>query len=166
MARRDYVVGYDDMVGDDDDLMAAMSGLDIIGDDAPGSAPAPRGRKVDAKRLPQSFVGVPLTTIPASSTGTTIQVNVQRQIRPDRFVMDRIQAAQALVYDIKVGTISLNASTQPIPGDAFAPDAVDTAIRAVVSAIPAVGIQVNIGERTGVAITNFTGAFFGPSLPG
>lgn len=166
-----HVVGYDDLVGGDDDvdgLVAAMSGMDIVGDAAsPGGASAvARPRRVDAKKLPQSFVGVPLTTIPAGSTGTTIQVNVQRQIRPDRFVMDRIQAAQALVYDIKVGTISLNASTQPIPGDAFAPDAVDTAIRAVVSAIPAVGIQINIGERTGVAISNFTAAFFGPSLPG
>ena len=34
------------------------------------------------------------------------------------------------------------------------------------SAIPAVGIQLSIGERTGVAIANFSAGFFGPSLPG
>lgn len=165
-----HIVGYDDMVGDDGDddgLMAAMGGYDIIGDAAPqAQAPQRRGNKVSANKLPQSFVGVPLSTIPASSTGTIIAVPIQRQIRPDRFVIDRNVALQALVYDIRVGTISLNASVNPVPGDAFAPDAVDTAIRAVVSAIPAVGIQLSIGERTGNAITNFTGGFFGPSLPG
>lgn len=161
----DYdIIGYDTLVGDDD-VSRLIDAMTISGDAA---APAAgRGRRtVDARRLPQSFVGVPLTTIPASSTGTIVAVPIQRQLRPDRFVLDRIQAAQALVYDIRVGTISLNASVNPIPGDAFAPDAVDTAIRAVVSATPAVGIQLSIGERTGVAITNFTGGFFGPSMPG
>jgi len=162
---RGYRVGYDDLVGGDDTdrLIDAMSGTDIIGEDGAGS----NDRNVRrARDLPQSFIGVPLTNIPASSTGTIIAVPIQRQIRPDRFVIDRVIAAQALVYDIRVGTVSLNASVNPVPGDAFAPDAVDTAIRAVVSAIPAVGLQLSIGERTGVAITNFSAGFFGPSLPG
>lgn len=162
----DYdIIGYDTLVGDDD-VSRLIDAMTVSGDTAPGAV-TPRGRRaIDARRLPQSFVGVPLTTIPASSTGTIIAVPIQRQLRPDRFVLDRIQAAQALVYDIRVGTISLNASVNPIPGDAFAPDAVDTAIRAVVSATPAVGIQLSIGERTAVAITNFTAGFFGPSMPG
>lgn len=162
----DYdIIGYDTLVGDDD-VSRLIDAMTVSGDTAPGAV-TPRGRRaIDARRLPQSFVGVPLTTIPASSTGTIIAVPIQRQLRPDRFVLDRIQAAQALVYDIRVGTISLNASVNPIPGDAFAPDAVDTAIRAVVSATPAVGIQLSIGERTAVQITNFTAGFFGPSMPG
>lgn len=162
----DYdIIGYDTLVGDDD-VSRLIDAMTISGDAAVARQPG-RGRQaVDARRLPQSFVGVPLSAIPASSTGTIVAVPIQRQLRPDRFVLDRIQAAQALVYDIRVGTISLNASVNPIPGDAFAPDAVDTAIRAVVSATPAVGIQLSIGERTGVAITNFTGGFFGPSMPG
>lgn len=158
------IVGYNDLVGDDD-VSRLIDAMTISGDAPAPAAGVPR-RKIDANRLPQSFVGVPLSAIPASSTGTIIAVPIQRQIRPDRFVIDRIQAAQALVYDIRVGTISLNASVNPIPGDAFSPDAVDTAIRAVVSAVPAVGIQLSIGERTGVAITNFSAGFFGPSLPG
>ena len=154
------IVGYSDLVGADDvdSILAMVSGNDIVG--------AGGKRKVNAGQLPISFVGVPLTAIAASSTGTVIQVPIQRDIRPDRFVLDRIQAAQVLVYDIKVGTISLNASVNPIPGDAFSPDAMGTAIRAVVTATPAVGIQITIGERTGVAITNFTASFFGPSMPG
>lgn len=161
----DYdIIGYDTLVGDDD-VSRLIDAMTISGDAT--VAPVQKIRRaVDARRLPQSFVGVPLSTIPASSTGTIVAVPIQRQLRPDRFVLDRIQAAQALVYDIRVGTISLNASVNPIPGDAFAPDAVDTAIRAVVSATPAVGIQLSIGERTGVAITNFTAGFFGPSMPG
>lgn len=160
----DYdIVGYDTLVGDDD-VSRLIDAMTISGDTGPAAG---RGRRtVNARQLPMSFVGVPLSAIPASSTGTIVAVPIQRQLRPDRFVLDRIQAAQALVYDIRVGTISLNASVNPIPGDAFAPDAVDTAIRAVVSATPAVGIQLSIGERTGVAITNFTGGFFGPSMPG
>ncbi len=166
MARQ--IIGYDDMVGDDDDgvdrLIEAMHGADIVGDDAPQASG--QRRKIRARDLPQSFVGVPLSAIPANSTGTIIAVPIQRQLRPDRFVVDRVQAAQCLVYDIRVGTISLNASVNPVPADAFAPDAVDTAIRAVVSAIPAVGLQISIGERIGVAVTNFTAGFFGPSMPG
>lgn len=160
----DYdIIGYDTLVGEDD-VSRLIDAMTVSGD---ASAPPARVRRaVDARKLPMSFVGVPLSTIPASSTGTIVAVPIQRQLRPDRFVLDRIQAAQVLVYDIRVGTISLNASVNPIPGDAFAPDAVDTAIRAVVSATPAVGIQLSIGERTGSAITNFTAGFFGPSMPG
>jgi hypothetical protein len=158
-----YNVGYDELVGGDDDFDGMVAGLDIVGDAAPAQGAS---RKVNAKSLPQSFVGIPLTDVPASSTGVNIQVNVQRVIRPDRFVLDRVQAASLLVYDIKVGTISLNASTQPIPGDAFAPDAIDTAIRAVTKAIPAVGIQLILGNRTATQVDKATGAFFGPSLPG
>lgn len=161
----DYdIIGYDTLVGDDD-VSRLIDAMTISGDTGQ-SQPVRARRAIDARKLPMSFVGVPLSTIPASSTGTIVAVPIQRQLRPDRFVLDRIQAAQVLVYDIRVGTISLNASVNPIPGDAFAPDAVDTAIRAVVSATPAVGIQLSIGERTGSAITNFTAGFFGPSMPG
>lgn len=156
------IVGYDDLVGADDvdAILRAVSGHDIVG------AAAAKRTKVNAGSLPVSFVGVPRTNIPASSTGTVIQVPIQRAIRPDRFVIGRSEiTAGALVYDIKVGTISLNASVNPVPGDAFAPDAMGTAIRAVVTAVPAVGIQLTIGNSTAVAFT-FGAAFFGPSMPG
>lgn len=160
------IIGYDDMVAGDDDvdaILEAVSGYDIVG--AAGSGGQSRRTRVNAAKLPLSFVGVPLTDITASSTGQVIQVPIQRAIRPDRLVLDRVQAASALIYDIKVGTVSLNASVNPVPGDAFSPDAMGTAIRAVVTAIPAVGIQLTVGNRTAVAITNFTAAFFGPSTP-
>lgn len=145
MARN--IVGYEEIVeGDDDDMVAGANGQQLL-----------------AKKLPQSFVGVPLTTIPASSTGVSIAVPVLRNIRPDRWVFDRVQAASALVYDIKIGTVSLNASVNPVPGDMFAPDAVGTSMRSTETATPSVGITIVVGNRTATAITLFTAGVIGPS---
>ena len=151
------IVGYEDYVGQDDveSILAAVRGSDIVG--ASG-----RKRSVNAGQLPVSFVGIPRTAL--STTPLAIQVPIQRAIRPDRLVFDRTQAATLLVHDVKVGTISLNASVNPIPGDAFAPDAMGTAIRAVVTAVPAVGIQITLSVTTGTPTVG--GAFFGPSMPG
>lgn len=157
------IIGYNDMVTGDrevDAVLAAVQGTDIVGYNS-----LVAGGTMDASRLPLSFIGVPPTTIPASSTGTLIQVTLQRDLRPDRFVVGRAEiTAGALVVDIKVGTISLNCSVNSIPADAFAPDAMGTAIRAVVTAVPAVGIQLTIANSTAVAFT-MRGAFFGPSAP-
>lgn len=161
----EYIVGAED--DDISALLAAVSGLDpaIVGAVAQAATTAKaQGRPVfNAKMLPQSLVGVPPTNIPASSAGVIIQVNVQRSIRPDRLVIDRVVAASTNVNDIKVGTVSLNASVNPVPGDMFAPDAIDTSIRAVETAIPAVGIQLNIGNATATAFT-FRAGFIGPSM--
>lgn len=154
----DDIVGYMDMVGADDveSILAAVRGVDIVG------ASGGRQRSTNAAKLPVSFVGIPRTTL--STTPQAIQVPIQRAIRPDRLVFDRTAAATLLVHDVKVGTISLNASINPIPGDAFSPDAMGTAIRAVVTATPAVGIQITLSVTTGTPVVG--GAFFGPSLPG
>jgi hypothetical protein len=74
-----------------------------------------------------------------------------------------VEAATIDILDIKVGTISLNASVNPVPADCFAPDAMGTALRAVVTATPAVGLQVT---AKGTAATSLRAAFFGPSMPG
>lgn len=148
------IVGYDDLVsGDDLDSLMGV-GADIVG----GSGK----RKVSAASLPVSFVGIPPTAM--ATTYATIQVPIQRAIRPDRLVIDRVVAATIDILDIKVGTVSLNASVNPVPADCFAPDAMGTAIRAVVTAVPAVGIQVTAKSTTGTP--TLRGAFFGPSMPG
>jgi hypothetical protein len=153
------IVGYDDMIGADDldSLLNAVRGGDIVGAASRGGK-----QKVSAASLPVSFVGVPVTVL--STSQSVIQVPIQRAIRPDRFVIDRVQAATIDVVDIKVGTVSLNASVNPVPGDCFAPDAMGTAIRAVVTAIPAVGIQLTVKASTGTP--SLRAAFFGPSMPG
>lgn len=140
------IIGYEDLDVGDDDVVSGVG-----------------GKKLLAKNLPQSFVGAPLTTITASSTGQSIAVPVLRNIRPDRIVLDRVQAASALVYDMRIGTVSLNASSSPVPGDMFAPDAVGTSIRCVETATPSVGITIVVGNRTAVAITSLTVGIIGPS---
>lgn len=143
------IVGYEDIVGDDDGDTQTVSGAG--------------GAKLLARNLPQSFVGVPLTTIAASTTGQSIAVPVLRNVRPDRLVIDRVQAASLTVVDIRIGTVSLNASGNPVPADMFAPDAVGTSIRATETATPSVGLTLVIGNRTAGAITQFSAGFIGPS---
>ena len=115
---------------------------------------------IQAKNLPQSMVGVPVTAL--TTAKSVVQVNIQRALRPDRLVIDRVQGATIDVYDVKIGTISLNASINPVPGDAFAPDAIGTSIRCVAVAIPAVGIQLTVAGSTGTP--TLRAGFFGPSM--
>lgn len=151
------IVGYDDMVGADElqSMLNQISGGDIVG--ASG-----RRQKVSAASLPISFVGLPVTVL--STSYATIQIPIQRSIRPDRLVIERVGGPTIDVLDIKVGTISLNASVNPVPADCFAPDAMGTALRAVVTATPAVGLQITVKSTT--ATPTLRGAFFGPSMPG
>lgn len=143
------IIGYEDIVGDDD------GGIDTVSGN--------QGQKLLAKNLPQSFVGIPPTVIIASSTGQSIAVPVLRNLRPDRLVLDRVQAASLLVYDIRIGTVSLNASANPVPGDMFSPDAVGTSMRCTETATPSVGITLILGNRTAVAVSPAVGGFIGPS---
>jgi hypothetical protein len=143
------IVGWDE-VGEDDE--------EIVGGGGNGG-----GRKVRADQLPQSIVGIPLTTIPLSSTGVVIQVPLQRNIRPDRLVLDRVQAQSALIYQMSIGTTNLLANGNPIPGDMFSPDSVCGKIRAAETATPSVGLTLIVGNRTATAITSFTAAIVGPS---
>jgi hypothetical protein len=152
------IVGYQDLVGADDldSILNAVRGNDIVGASGGGR------QKVSASSLPISFVGVPVTVL--STSYVTIQVPIQRALRPDRLVVSRVEAATIDILDIKVGTISLNASVNPVPADCFAPDAMGTALRAVVTATPAVGLQITVKATT--ATPSMRAAFFGPSMPG
>lgn len=143
------IVGWDDIVGAEDGETDVVAGVG--------------GKLLDAKKLPQSFVGIPATTIAASATAQNIAVTVLRNIRPDRLVIDRAQALQVNVRDIRIGTVSLNASGNPVPGDMFAPDAVGTSIRATETATPSIGITLVIDNRTAGAIAGFSAGFVGPS---
>jgi hypothetical protein len=140
------IVGWDSVEGDDDEIVGGGG-----------------GGKVRADALPQSIVGIPLTTIAASSTGQVIQVPLQRNIRPDRLVFDRVQAQSALLYQMSIGTTNLLANGNPVPGDMFSPDSVCGKIRAAETATPSVGLTLIVGNRTAVAITAFTAAIVGPS---
>ncbi len=142
------IVGWDSVEGEEDEIVGGRGG---------------KGGGVRADSLPQSIVGIPLTTIGASSTGVSIQVPLQRNIRPDRLVFDRVQAQSALLYQMAIGTTNLLANGNPVPGDMFSPDSVCGKIRAAETATPSVGLTLVVGNRTAVAITSFTAAIVGPS---
>lgn len=151
------IIGAEDIVGYNDEV-----GFDSIVGAVVKAMKRGKGNEVDASTLPISFVGVPVTAL--TTALSTIQIPIQRALRPDRLVIDRVQAATIDVQDLKIGTISLNASVNPIPGDAFAPDAIGTAIRAVTTAVPAVGMQITVKASTGTP--TLRACIFGPSMPG
>lgn len=124
-------------------------------------------RVIDAKGLPRSFVGLPTTEVAAPGS-EEIQVDVQREMRPDRFVIGPLAAIVGInarrVRDIRVGTVSLNASPNPVPAEVFARDSVGTSIRATMTATPAIGIQVFVEQAAGPEVEwDVEGTFFGPS---
>lgn len=143
------IVGWDSVEGD---------GEDIVGATQSGG----NKRTVRAEDLPESIVGIPLTTIPASGVAS-INVPLQRNIRPDRLVFDRVQAQSVTLNQMSIGTTNLLANGNPIPGDMFSPDSVAGKIRAAETATPSVGLVLVIGNRTATAITGFTAAIKGPS---
>lgn len=142
---------------------AGVGGVAGIVGSAESPADAPEMEQhADAKMLPQSFVGIPRTTSPGVGVRVPIQVEIYRDIRPDRLVIPTTTGQNWLVRDIRVGTISLNASIQPVPGECFAPLSFGGRLRATVTATPSVGIQIDV-EATDAEAPDFIGAFFGPS---
>lgn len=121
------------------------------------------GMSRDALALPQSFVGIPYTTL-GDNVRTNIQVPIQRDIRPDRLIIPTLIGRRTQIDDIRVGTVSLNASMAPMPAEAFATLSFGTRLRATVTATPSVGIMLSVTKwdvTEGVDV--FCGAVFGPS---
>lgn len=126
---------------------------DVAGDDIVGG---------EAAKLPQSIVGsVPVTV--GASLPATISIPVQRNLRPDRIFIDRVQAASLLVTSFSIGTVNLFLSGGSVPADMFSPDAQGAQIRALETATPSVGITIGVLNKTAVAITNFAIGILGPS---
>lgn len=125
-----------------------------------------RGGALNAKQLPQSFAGSIPFSLAISGASQLVAIKVLRNIRPDRVVIDRVQAAGVLIADIKIGTVSLNASNGQMPGDAFAPDAVGTSMRSAMTANPSLDINFFVVNKTAGALALFAIGVIGPSSPG
>jgi hypothetical protein len=133
----------------------------IVGQDEEGLDP---GAGSEAKSLPQSFVGIPYTAPAAVGVRQVIQIPIQRDIRPDRMILPENVCSEFVVRDLRVGTVSLNASMNPAAGDAFHRTAFGSRLRATVTATPSVGIQLEITRVRAVLLnTSVCGAIFGPS---
>lgn len=136
-----------------------------------GQDPADDG--VSASDLPQSMVGLPEVTLVAN-TRQYVQVPIQRDVRPDRLILpyaaagtDSVEApfpfpvTALLVYDIRVGTISLNITMEPASSALFSEMSFGNRLRAVATATPAIGIGL---ELAAIGVNQqLRGGIFGPS---
>lgn len=110
----------------------------------------------DIQRL---AAGVPRTAI-AAAASADLTVTVQEAFRPDRVVLS--VAAQALdVTNVKVGTKSLNVTSNPISGNCFSEQAIGTNLCGY-TAQPGVGFVISCTNNTAASITS-GGGVFGPS---
>jgi len=130
-----------DVTGEDE-----VEVYDALGEDAP-AAGQPGIIKLDAKKMPIGFAGADFATIPASGSYTfTFQLDVL--LRPDILVIENAVAPLVMVTDIKVGPISLNATSGAgACGDAFRGDSTSP-LRAAVAGTPSVPVKVVLRNKT------------------
>jgi hypothetical protein len=114
----------------------------------------------DSSALPRGFAGMTVTSIATGAT-TNCTVPLNAFLRIKRPLLGAAACVDlSYVQDIKVGTISLNVGTQPIPCVAFARDAVGTYIDAAVWASPSVAPVIVIYNNSGGTIV-YAGGIFG-----
>lgn len=153
--------------GEDDDLSgdAYISGTEILGATRAPRRPQPQaqGRRSVAQEggsLQRVAAGVPRQTITAGASAD-LQITVSEPFRPDRIVLST--AAQALdVNNIKIGTKSLNVTSNPISGNCFSEQAINTFLQGY-TAQPGVGFVLSVTNNTGASITS-GGGVFGPAV--
>jgi len=152
--------------GDEDDLSgdAYISGTEILGATrGPRRGAAQQGRRTVAQEggsLQRVAAGVPRQSVAAAATAD-LQITVSEPFRPDRIVLST--AAQALdVTNIKIGTKSLNVTSNPISGNCFSEQAINTFLQGY-TAQPGVGFVISVQNNTGASITS-GGGVFGPAV--
>jgi hypothetical protein len=145
---------YDIVGGSDDDAASAYDA--VSGEGGGGGGP----QQVRADRLPRHYAGAGPVTIPASGTAVfTFNLNVQ--LRPDQPVIPDAIAPSVAVPNINVGAISLNASSDPAPGDMFRHNSTGS-LRGAVSGSPSVPVKMTLLNLTTAALTGVYLGLKGP----
>jgi hypothetical protein len=122
---------------------------------APGSVPS--GVQKNQSSLRKTFAGIAITTI-TTLTSSDVKCDVLEPFRMDRMVLSA--AAQALhVANIRVGTKPLNVSGNPISGNAFSEQAVNSELSGY-TAQPGTGITLSVYNSTGASVV-LSGGFLG-----
>jgi len=135
------------------DLAAFMSGVEIAGRGDPRVSQSQGQIRRIAAGLPRQAV--------AAGASADLTVSVSEPFKPEKLILST--AAQALdVTNIKIGTKSLNVTSNPIPGNAFSEQAIGTTLNGY-TAQAGVGFVVSVTNNTGASITTGGGAF-GPAL--
>lgn len=121
----------------------------------PGAAPKMRpGSTKTGRRV---FIGVPKTAIAAGATAE-IPVPVLEEFKLNRFNLST--PGQALdIGNIRVGTRPLNVSSNPISGNSFSEQAINSELSGYV-ATPGQGITITAINPTAASVT-IGGGFFG-----
>jgi hypothetical protein len=110
--------------------------------------------------LQRIFAGVPRQAV-AAGASADLQVTVSEPFRPDRIVLST--AAQALdVTNVRIGTKSLNVTSNPLSGNCFSEQAVGTHLQGY-TAQAGVGFVISVQNNTAGSITT-GGGVIGPAL--
>lgn len=118
--------------------------------------------RLNAKDLPIGYAGAPLGSLAAAvGAVTTLTFDLNMLLRPDVLILENAVAPSVLVNDIKVGSISLNASANGACGDAFRHDTTSR-LRGAVSGTPSVPVKVQLENKTSGAITSIGSCLKGP----
>lgn len=136
---------YDIVGGSDDD---AANAYDAVSGEQPAGGGGPQ--RVRAEQLPRHYAGAGPATIGASGTAV-FSFNLNVQLRPDKLVIPDAVAGSVAVQNINVGAISLNASSDPAPGDMFRHNSTG-GLRGAVSGSPSVPVKVTLINLTTAAI--------------
>jgi hypothetical protein len=138
-----------------DPIAQFLNGMTQISGTQIGAVPS-KVSEDKAGVLQRLAAGIPRSSIAAAGTYDA-QITNSEPFRPDRIVLNT--AAQALdVTNVRIGTKSLNVTSNPISGNCFAEDAVGTQLQGY-TAQPGVGFVISFANNTAGAITTSGGVF-------
>lgn len=141
-----------------DPISAFMAGTQIVGGQQ--IIGASQTQQVPDGNMQRVVAGVPRQAV-AAAASADLQISVSETFRPDRIILS--VAAQALdVTNVKIGTKSLNVTSNPISGNCFAENAVGSFLQGY-TAQPGVGFVISVTNNTVASITT-GGGVFGPGL--
>jgi hypothetical protein len=122
------------------------------------------GNGSDEDALPRGMAGMTIVTVAAAAT-TPCPCPISAYLRLQKLVLNPAALVDKVyVQDVKIGTISLNIGSAPIPAVAFARDAIGTQLEAAVWASPSVAPVVYMSNQTAAGIECAGGLFGRVSL--
>lgn len=134
-------------------LEAYTQGVEIGAVEIGAVARGPGGQqnvRQTAGQLQRILAGVPRQAV-AAAASADLSIVVSEAFRPERIVLS--VAAQALdVTNIRIGTKSLNVTSNPISGNTFSEQAIGTHVVGY-TAQPGVGFVVSVQNNTAGSIT-------------
>lgn len=151
--------GFGPQIGDDGNYESGATEIGaaqrrVIRPGVPGGITQNQG---NVRRL---FAGIPSTSV-AAAASNDVACNIAEPFRPDRLMLS-VVAQALLVTNLRIGTKSMNVSSNPISGNCFSEQAVNNDLSGY-TAQPGVGMLLSV-NNPGASAVVLTGGFFGWSL--